>query len=77
MSDPSDPSDPSDSPITARSPARPPDRLPSYSRPTPIGVQVSILLAETGFGQALDAFVTPPAVARGLGIPAAVASPAH
>ena len=35
-------------PITARWPARQPDRLQLYSLPTPNGVKVSIMLEETG-----------------------------
>jgi GST-like protein len=38
----------SDFPITARWPARHPERLQLYSRPTPNGVKVSIMLEETG-----------------------------
>ncbi len=37
-----------DFPITARWPARHPDRLQLYSLPTPNGVKVSIMLEETG-----------------------------
>src|SRR5271169_4279556 len=35
-------------PITAKWPARHPDRLQLYSLPTPNGVKVSIMLEETG-----------------------------
>lgn len=38
----------SDHPITAKWPARHPDRLQLYSLPTPNGVKVSIMLEETG-----------------------------
>ena len=38
----------SDFPITAKWPARHPDRIQLYSLPTPNGVKASIMLEETG-----------------------------
>jgi GSH-dependent disulfide-bond oxidoreductase len=73
-------SDLSSFPITAKWPARHPERIQLYSLPTPNGVKVSAMLEETGLpyephldfaqvARVLEVFLARPAVVRALNIP--------